>query len=179
MKEADALRRSGERKPRTSILRRTGDDILNPFTTRSEPLSTNATLNRYKLIGGPIKTEDVTAPPLTGEDGKPLFKKDGSPRYPVRWFNAPEIVVSAEDLTVKHVNKFVYAGPYGTVAAPLPPSHPAATPTPVPPPSRFVRADLEAMTVADLRKLAEEEEIDLGTASVKAEIVTRILLAAK
>lgn len=137
-------------------------------------MSAVKTLNRYKLVGGPHIAADVTAEPLKAKDDSPILDKNGAPKYPVRKFEAGEIVVSADDLVKKHVNKFVFAGPYGgrsEWAVPTPGS------PPVPPPSKFVRADLEAMTVVDLRALAAEEEIDLSHAHVKAEIVNAILAA--
>lgn len=143
-------------------------------------MSAVKTLNRYKLVGGPHIAADVTAEPLKAKDDSPILDKNGAPKYPVRKFEAGEIVVSADDLVKKHANKFVFAGPYGgrsewavpTSAAPSTPGSP-----PAPPPSKFVRADLEAMTVVDLRALAAEEEIDLSHAHVKAEIVNAILAA--
>lgn len=124
-------------------------------------------LNRYKLIGGPHVAVDITGEPVNG-------------KFPIKKFVAGDIVVSADDLTKKHVNKFVFAGPYGgstPTLVPATPPTPASTPVVSPPLPKRDRAELEAMTVADLRALAAEEEIDLGPAHVKAEIVAAILAA--
>lgn len=138
-------------------------------------------LNRYKLVGGPHRAIDITADPVVDADGNPVLNKDKSPKFPVRNFQFGDIVVSADDLTKKHVNKFIYAGPYGgrvaTSVAPVLAPSPVQTAVVNPPLPKRDRAELEAMTVADLRALAGEEEINLGAAHNKAEIITAILAA--
>lgn len=139
-----------------------------------------STLTRYRLEGGPHIAEDITAEPLKDEKGNVIYKPNKQPKYPVKKFVRGDIVVSAENLMQKHVNKFVYAGPYGgqTPTAAQPPAQAQSTPAAsAPPPPRFRREDLNAMKVADLRTLAAEEGIDLGTAEKKEDVIERFLSA--
>lgn len=143
-----------------------------------------AVLNKYRLYGGPHIARDITADPLKDEaTGAVLYERDKkTPKYPVKKFQAGDIVVSAEDLTQRFPNKFQFAGPYGTstahTAPPLAPTTPnAPPPAPIPTFAGHSKADLDAMTITDLRKLAEEEGVDVSAANKKEQIVERLLAA--
>lgn len=153
----------------------------------------SAALNCYTLLGGQFIGPDYTAAPV------PVLDSEGNPvkdrrtgvalmKLPSRKTKMTETVVSPYDLVAKHVNQFAYKGPY---IAPVKVANantpeggtPATTATVVPSPATssdpfYTEAELNEMTVADLTNLASEEEIDLGGATKKADIV-KALLAAK
>ena len=149
-------------------------------------------LNCYTLLGGQFIGPDYTAEPV------PVLDKNGDPvldrktkqplsKLPSKVWNMKATVVSPHDLAARPGSQFAFTGPYtpkrGSPATPATVVPASATVPPVPPvpPVKdefYTEAELNEMTVADLKNLAAEEEIDLGTAHLKADIV-KALLAAK
>lgn len=89
-------------------------------------------------------------------------------------YHKGEVVESTVDLEkTQGANKYKRVS--GTPATePETPAEPS-TETPVTEPSGMDSADtLDAMTVADLKELAADEEIDLGGAHLKADIIAAI-----
>lgn len=140
------------------------------------------TLNCYKLIAGQFIGPDYTAAPVPviKDDVSVIDKKTGKPltKLPSKKWVAGETVVSPHDLVNRPAKQFTFAGPY------TPKGGSPATPATVVPPSAtkpkefYSATELNDMTVADLKNLATEEEIDLGSAHNKADII-KALLAAK
>lgn len=144
------------------------------------------TLNCYKLLAGQFIGPDYTAAPvpIIKDDVPVIDKKTGKPltKLPSKKWVTGETVVSPHDLVNRPAKQFTFAGPYtpkgGSPTVPTPTVPPSATPT-VPTKDEFYsEAELNEMTVADLKAVAAEEEIDLGSAHLKADIV-KALLAAK
>lgn len=80
-------------------------------------------------------------------------------------------VVEGVDLDKQHVNKFVTLDPYAVVAPAVPVREAKKTEK-----SDLdkTHGDLDKMTVEDLREVAEIEEIDLGGATLKADILRKL-----
>lgn len=113
-------------------------------------------LKVFTLLSGQYIGADYTAAP--GPDGV----------YPSRTFNRGEDVVSPTDLVVDCVNMFRFKGDYaGPVAKAAPPT--------APPKNTYTEDQLNAKTVAELRQMADEEEVDLSEAHNKSQIVAAIL----
>jgi len=149
-------------------------------------------LNCYKLVAGQFIGPDYTAEPVPVLDkatGEPVIdRKTGKPltKLPSKTWNAGETVVSPHDLVNRPARQFTFAGPYtpkrGTPTTTNTTAVPASATPPVPPidpkDEFYTEAELNEMTVSDLNNLAAEEEVDLGGATKKADIV-KALLAAK
>ncbi len=79
-----------------------------------------------------------------------------------------------DDGNYPYEGEMLVMGEYKKVGASRPPSSPSS---PVRP--QFSKADLEAMTVVNLKKMAKERDIALPSKALKAEVVTTILKALK
>lgn len=149
---------------------------------------------KFKLLAGQHVQADKTAKPVkvTAPDGTV------SEKYPSKRYVRGDVVESDDDLAAKHgAGKFMMIsdrgrrGAKGTALdeeaarkAPLSPppledpkAKKAAKPVEAEEPAEDDGDELDGMTVAELRELAEEEEVDLSGVHLKAEIVEKIRAA--
>ena len=165
------------------------------------------TLLGGQFIGPDYTAEPVPVLDKNGDPVLDRKTKQPLSKLPSKVWNMKETVVSPHDLAARPGSQFAFTGtpirisfrgsgrPLIAFTGPNTPTRESpATPAtvvpasatvppvpPVPPPTKdefYTEAELNEMTVADLKNLAAEEEIDLGTAHLKADIV-KALLAAK
>ena len=135
-----------------------------------QPLVPRSKFRKFRVMGGtfvsPVYNDDGSERLETSTDGLNVTTKVS------QVFQRGEIVESPIDLMRKFGwEKFQAIDDRGqTPFEPPKPKMPAKEVS-----HEADRADLETMTVQDLRRLAQEEEIDLGTAIRKEEIINTIL----
>jgi hypothetical protein len=143
------------------------------------------TTRRYKLLAGQHQQADPDWEPSERE--LKIAERTGiPPRAPTRTYSAGDVIESDNDLVEKLGNgKFAYVGP--------PPNKTTSVRPPLTDDDNRARVDEDArakdhdgdqppqpladpthMTVAELRDLAETEEVDLAGAKTKSEIIEAI-----